>query len=178
MQSSTWTDYSKRSLRLKESFRLIKPHRAQAIRAVLKVVCYFDYLVTGETLSTCNAAIQRLLSTLRSLGFTVTWDKVVSPSTRVTFLGITLELQRKRVELPMEKLQALRTMSLELSTGNKITKTELQKIVGHMSFAARAVHGARTFTRPFIDALTTPEKPHFLFRITEVIASELRWWAK
>lgn len=34
-----------------------------------------------------------------------------------------------------------------------MSKTELQSLLGHMSFAARAIRGARTFSRIFIDRL-------------------------
>lgn len=71
-----------------------------------------------------------------------------------------------RIELSKEKLIALRESSAKFSTRRIFNKLEMQQFVGHMSFAACARHGARTFTRMFIDALTILKKPHHGFKIT------------
>lgn len=147
-------------------------------RRGFQIVCYLDdFLVTGNNYDACNSALHCLLDTLQSLGFAINWEKVVSPNTRVQFLGIILDSLRERIELPAAKLLALEDMARYFSKRKKMTKVELQRNVGHMNFAARAVYGARTFTRPFIDALTTLQKPHHHFRITKLVGEELRWWS-
>lgn len=80
-----------------------------------------------------------------------------------------------RTELFKGKLIALRVLSVKFSTRRKINKLELQQIVGHMSSAARAINGALTFTRIFVDTLTLLKKPHHQFRITQTLAREVAW---
>lgn len=40
-----------------------------------------------------------------------------------------------------------------MATRHKVTKTALEVFCGHLTFAGRAVHGARTFTRIILDGM-------------------------
>lgn len=78
---------------------------------------------------------------------------MISPNKIVLFLGKIFDFILAGLELPEEKLQSLPNMFAEFSRRKEDTKTELQKLVGHMSFAYKVVHGARPFTGMFITAL-------------------------
>ena len=82
----------------------------------------------------------------------------------------------QRIELPPEKVKALADMSSSLLQHDKVTRKELEIIVGHMSFAARAIYRARTFSRIFIDTMNTLTIPHHKTRLTRMLKAELTWW--
>lgn len=146
-------------------------------RAGFHIVAYLDdSLVIGKDFTHCRLAHQYLLCLIGRLGFAVNWEKIVSPTQRVQFLGLVIDSNLKRIELPEDKMQKLLAICSEYYSKRKVTKRELQVIVGHMTFASRAIYGARTFTRIFIDALNTLDKPHFHLRLTKLLKNELLWW--
>lgn len=148
-------------------------------RRGFSIVRYLDdFLIIGRTYFECNSALHCLLNLLGSLGFAVNWEKVVSPCTRIKCLGVILDSVEERLELPVEKLDELRLTTKKIFSYKNFGDEELQSLFGHMTFASRAVHGARTFSRIFIDALTGLRLPHHRTRITKLLASELLWWCR
>ena len=145
-------------------------------RAGIKCVSYLDdFLVIADTLEECQAAQMHLISLLLSLGLPINWGKLISPSQRVIFLGIIIDTNLQRIELPTDKLERLTDLASEYSLRRKVTKRELQIIVGHMTFASRAIFAARAFTRLFIDAMNQLEKPTHTLRISAILRNELIW---
>ena len=148
-------------------------------RAGYSIVSYLDdFLVVGHTASSCSAAQSFLINLLHRLGFEVKWEKVVGPRQRITFLGLTIDSTMQRIELPPEKVKALADMAFLLSQREKVSRKELEVIVGHMSFAARAIYGARTFSRIFIDVMNKLSMPSHKVRINKLLKAELAWWHK
>lgn len=109
----------------------------------VSVVVYLDdFLVVGHTREECHAGQLGLISLLTRLGFAISWSSVISLTNRVTFLNYVIDSLLQRVELPSEKIQQLAAKATEFLKREKLTKRELQVILGHMCFAAKAVHGA------------------------------------
>ena len=75
-------------------FLIVYPNaivRMMARRGFHSIVNYLDdFLIIGNTQAECQQGLVTLISLLHSLGSNVSWEKVVSPSQRVTFLGIEL----------------------------------------------------------------------------------------
>ena len=63
-----------------------------------------DFLIIRSTQAKCQVELITLIRLLHSLGFNVSWRKVVSPTQRVTFLGIELDSTSITVRLPVDKL--------------------------------------------------------------------------
>ena len=114
-----------------------------------------DFLVIGANYGECQAAQQRLIHILTLLGFTLNWEKVVGPTQRVKFLGLIVDSVQQHVELPQDKLTQLLLLCSSTATKQKVSKRDLQVLVGHMTFAARAIFAARAFSRVLIDALNS-----------------------
>ena len=129
-----------------------------------------------RTTHACRAALLCLINLLVKLGFAINWKKVISPTTRIQFLGLIIDSLADRVELPQDKLDKLVTIAREYALRTKLTKRELQVISGHMAFASRAIYGARPFTRLFIDAVNTLRRSNHKFRLGPVHKAELQWW--
>lgn len=141
------------------------------------IVSYLDdFLVIAPTEEDCREAQQTLIRLLVSLGFAVKWPKVVGPAPRVQFLGLIVDSSKQCLELPSDKLETLKTLARNYSRKSKLSKKELEVIVGHMSFASKAVFGARTFTRIFIDAMHRLRNAKQHTRVTKLLRAELHWW--
>ena len=63
-----------------------------------------DFLIFGDTYEQCNRALLLMISLLRCLGFCINWNKVVGPTTRITFLGVNIDTVNMSLSLPSEKL--------------------------------------------------------------------------
>jgi hypothetical protein len=146
-------------------------------RAGYKCVSYLDdTLLIGSTKQECAAAQSFLINVLRRLGFSVNWKKVVNPTQRIKFLGLIIDSHLQRVELPQDKLDRVCELASLYIEKRKVTKRELQVLVGHLTFAAKAIRGAKPFTRLFIDAMNNLEQPHHRLRLTSLHKAELLWW--
>ena len=60
-----------------------------ARRGFPAIVNYLDdFLIIGNTYAECQHDVTTLINLLHSLGFNISWKTAVSPSQRITFLGI------------------------------------------------------------------------------------------
>ena len=123
-----------------------------------------DFLLIGTSYKRCKNAKICAIGLLTSLGFPISWEKVVSPTRRIKFLGVVIDSDLSRLELPPSKLNALLRMLNELGSKRKISKKELHVLVGHLSFAVTAIYGARMLTQIFIDALCSLKRAHHQLR--------------
>ena len=58
-------------------------------RGLAAVVVYLDdFFIKADTFQDCMEALNLTISLLRKLGFSINWNKVVDPTTNITFLGI------------------------------------------------------------------------------------------
>lgn len=72
------------------------------------VVNYLDdFLIIGSTQEECQQGLVTLINFLHYLGFNVSWRKVVSPTQRITFLGIELDSSTMSLRFPEDKLNRL-----------------------------------------------------------------------
>ena len=84
-------------------------------------------------------AYKALTQLLESLGVETSKEKIVPPTTRLEFLGITFNSQRMTMEISEEKMKEI---SMELDTW--LTKTtarsrEVESLVGKLQFMAKCV---------------------------------------
>lgn len=67
---------------------------------------------------------------------------MVFSTTWVQFLAMILDSVRQTLELAKEKLKKLAEVCEQYATAKKVTKVQLQSLLGHICFAARGVRGA------------------------------------
>ena len=73
------------------------------------VVYLNDFLlIKADTFEACVSALNMLIALLRKLGFNINWNKVVDPTTKLTFLGIEIDSVEMCLRLPEEKLIQIR----------------------------------------------------------------------
>ena len=106
------------------------------------------------------------------LGFSVNVKKDVTGTT-VEFLGIILDSIAMEARLPQEKLDRARHSVSRLLQSRVFPLKELQKLVGHLAFAARVMPTGRAFLRRLYDAMATKRR---IIRKTEAMNLDLRWW--
>ena len=151
--------------------------RMMARRGFHSVVNYLDdFLIIGNTQAECQQGLITLIRLLHSLGFNVSWKKVVSPSQRVTFLGIELDSTTMSLRLPSDKLDHLDTLVTSFSNKVSASKRQLQSLAGSLNFACHVVHGGRTFLRRVIDCIHKLRLPSHRSRLSMQFRADLSWW--
>lgn len=158
-------------------------HRlTQAVRRSLMrqgftpVVVYVDdFLIIASTFEECQAAFETLISLLRRLGFRIAWDKVVDPTQRLTFLGVEICSINGTLSLCDEKRIKLVKVLQEFSLRRRVSKKQLQKLSGKLSWASQVVPWGRLHTRTLFNRLALLHSNHHKCRVHEFV-SDINWW--
>ena len=135
-----------------------------------------DFLVIGSTKEECELKLLALISVVRYLGFSIAWDKVVSPSTSLVYLGIEIDSEAMEFRLPDRKVDKLKHMVSEFSTRSHATKKELQCLAGHMSHASTVVRGGRTFSRRLLNLIKYIPDSVNSVSLPSWFIPDLCWW--
>ena len=112
-----------------------------------------DFLVFGSTFQDCQLAQTMLITLLGQLGFYVSWKKCSAPSQYTHYLGIIFDSINMKLLLPPGKMDKLFSELEFFENRTRATKRQLQRLCGILSYCARIIRGARTFSRRVIDLL-------------------------
>lgn len=137
-------------------------------RGIQAILCYIDdFFLCAETKSECEKAMNILIDVLKNLGFSISWDKSVYPTTRLTFLGIDIDTALEKVSIPPAKLDTvIETLNTWNTSKKRASKRELQQLIGTMNWVAYVIHAVRPTLRCLIDHMTVLRAPHHRTRIS------------
>ena len=151
--------------------------RIMASKGFKHVVAYLDdFIVAADSYEECFTALHTLLALLCLLGFAINYRKVVGSATRLMFLGIVIDSVKLVWELPKDKLTQLYNSILAMTNKIKITKRELQSLIGKLSWATQCVYGGRPHLRRLIDRLSGLHRQWHKSRITSEMRADLALW--
>ena len=112
-----------------------------------------NFIIVADDLATCLAGQDTLISTLRSLGFYIAWNKTSYPSTLCRNLGINIDSINLRLFLPDDKINKLYS---ELDFWKKrryATKKQMQRLCGTLNYCCKVIHGGRVCMHNMIGLL-------------------------
>ena len=72
------------------------------------VTNYIDDIVGYAVKSKAQASFDTLYNLLQDLGFKISTNKLVTPTTKVTCLGVELDTENSTINVPQEKLHDIR----------------------------------------------------------------------
>jgi hypothetical protein len=144
--------------------RLTNLIRAMLNRRGIKatVVYVDDFLIVAETEEACAYAWNLLRELLTKLGFTVNMKvhKSVPPTTCLTFLGIILDTDVQKdgsglmqASVAPDKLKLIITECKKVASQPLIRRSELESLIGKLSFISKVIYGARPYLRRMLDCL-------------------------
>ena len=153
---------------------------SNAILCIMSRRVFFNYLedfrIIGKTQSECQQGLLTLIRLLHSFGFNISWEKVVSPSKCVTFLGIELDFSTMSIRLSVDKLNRLNTLIASFSVKASASKRQLQSLAGSLNFACHVIHGGRTFLLRVIDCVNKLKYPSYRCCLTSHFRADILWW--
>ena len=110
-----------------------------------------DFLIVSKSLSSLEHKLRALLQTYDDIGVPMASEKTVRPSFVLSFAGIELDTIKMEARLPEDKLTKYRSVIWEFLTEKKVTLTELQSLIGLLSFTCSVIVPVRTFLRRLIN---------------------------
>ncbi len=146
-----------------------------------RIIYYVDdILCCGEADESNPLSCKRLVECLEKvcakLDVPLAPEKLVGPTTKLIFLGLEIDSVKQLVTVPLEKLGPIRNKIINALAAEKLTRKELQSLVGSLSFICRAVTPGRPFLRRLIDLQCGIKEPWHKIRLTSGAKSDLRMW--
>ncbi len=120
--------------------------------------------------------MQTLLQVFEDLGVPVAQEKLESPTTYLTFLGLEIDSSTIQLRLPTEKLAALQVLVQSWLHRQSCTRQELESLVGSLHFACLVFRSGKTFLQRIFELLSIARKRHHYIRLNKSFRSDLRWW--
>ena len=139
------------------------------------IICFIDdFFISSDTIDSARRAINLLIHVLVSLGFAISWEKCVSPTTCLTFLGVSINTIEGTLAIPEKKLVEIKdTISQWHAHEGKVTKRNLQSLIGSLSWIARIIRVVRPCLRRLIDTMSSLKRPSHHTRITAQLRKDL-----
>ena len=138
---------------------------------------YVDDFVSAEVKEMIWKGYNFLTKLLRDLGLDTSKEKLVEPTTRMEFLGITFDSQKMTMEIPMDKV---REMKQELNTWlykSHASRRDLESLIGKLQFAAKCIRMGRTFISRLINWLRGMNRGD-KYHIPLEARKDISWWAR
>ena len=142
-----------------------------------------DFFFAGPPHSDdCSWAITSFQTLCSQLGVPLKQEKLVLPSTSMTFLGILLDSASQIASIPQDKLEALltslRTHLKFYKDGTTVTKRSLLSLIGKLSFATKVIPAGRIFLRRLLDTAHSTPNLDAPLQLSSDSALDITWWLK
>ena len=138
---------------------------------------YVDDFVVAEYMDRAWAAYNALTQLLRDLRVETSKEKLVPPTMRLQFLGITFDSTKMTMEISKEKMleiqQELETWLLRTTARRK----EAESLIGKLQFLAKCVRAGRIFISRLIQWIRTMDR-NKRYAIPIEARKDMAWWAK
>ena len=119
------------------------------------------------------------INAFNHIGVPLAPDKIVGPTTKLTYLGIEIDSSEGIICLPLDKFTELQSTTIALwVTRRKCTKRELLSLIGSLSFAAKVVKPGRIFLRRLIDLSKSVKELHYHILLNAEARKDIMWWSE
>jgi hypothetical protein len=110
------------------------------------VVCD-DWLIVAQREDECHRAWLLIIELLQNLGFAVNREphKCIAPCHTLVWLGLSLDSVAMTVALPADKVEKALRLAGDVRAARKVTRKELDRLFGYLSFCSTVVFGGRAF---------------------------------
>ena len=119
------------------------------------VVYLDDNWLCGPNFEACKAALDDLVSLLRTLGFQINWKKIINPCQKLAFLGIMIDTVSGELSLKPDKLMDLTDLTKKFLGRKRASRRQLEQLAGKLCWAAHVVPWGTTHTRPIFTLLSS-----------------------
>lgn len=143
---------------------------------ITTVVYLDDVLVISPRNSDPNRQFANVIHLIRKVGLPVAWDKVISPTRCIRFLGIIIDLDEREIRIPTDKIDNFLTFIKDVVNRKFIVRRTLQKILGHINHISKGVPPARLFINRLLQCLR--EATNDTIKVDARLVRDLNWFIK
>ena len=111
----------------------------------IQLRCYIDDYVVVVPKSKAHTAFQRLCDLLNELGLPINGNKLTPPTKCLTYLGIEFNIESNTMSISKDKLEAIYTECVEVSTKTSLSKHKYQSLLGKLLYMQKCMKPARVF---------------------------------
>ena len=121
-------------------------------------------------------SLSSMLLTFKGLNIPLSAGKTQGTTTKLEFLGITLDSVLMQASLPEDKVLRLQEELKMWSTRRKATLKELQSLIGSLNFACKVVPPGRAFLQRIINLTIGISKPHHHIKLNKAFYGDINMW--
>ena len=140
-------------------------------------VNYIDDLAGAAKWSNAWASYHSLLDLLCSLNVWESAHKCCPPDVCMTFLGVGINSITLIVSLTEDRMSEIRVEARKWLNKSSVSRKDVQRLVGKLSFAASTVRAGRLFFLRILNFLRGLPK-HGIRSLTQDVKKDVLWWAK
>ena len=150
----------------------------QNIYHIIDIVHYSDdfFLVSPPDIDIASNDVHIVKSAFSHLGVPLAIEKLVGPTTQITYLGISIDSEQFYIQIPDDKFDDLMLILPFWHKRKKCTKQELLSLIGKLSFVCKVVRPGRIFLRRLITLSTTVKSLYHHISLTKEARADIQWW--
>ena len=143
----------------------------------VKLRCYIDDYIAVVPRSEADNIFHRLCTLLNELGLPINHDKLTPPTKGLECLGIYIDIDNNTMSISEEKLGAIYTECLDVSTKSIISKKKYQSLLGKLLYIQKCVKPARIFIDRIL-ALFRANSHLARIQLSEEFHRDVQWFLK
>ena len=135
-----------------------------------------DFIIIASSYSDATLAQNVLISTLRKLGFYISWRKLTSPTQHCRFLGIDINSIEQRLILPPDKVKKFHDELKFWRYKKSSTKYQMQRLCGILNFCCKVIRGGRIYMFHMIQLLKLFANRNLII-LPATFHDDIAWWS-
>jgi len=137
---------------------------------------YLDDFIGVSPPDVAFEAFQFCGDLLIELGLVESQIKACPPSTSVTCLGVHFVSVEMTMSVTPERLQEIETLLSRWLIKRSASKSELQSLVGKLSFISKCVRQSRLFLSRILNVLRTLKRNNHRTALSAAFRKDIQWW--
>ena len=138
---------------------------------------YSDDFIGVSTPSKIGEIYTRLQQLISELGFDISTNKLVPPTTKAVCLGILINTEDFSMSIPTEKLREIQETVKNWQFKKKCTKKQLQSLLGHLLYISKCVKFSRGFLNRMLELLRDNHGKNQVV-LNDTFFRDLTWFKK
>ena len=139
------------------------------------VTNYIDDIIGHSVISKSNESFWALRALLLDLGFDISEEKVITPSTKVTCLGVDIDTEQFTVSITPGKAKEILAECQGWANRHECTKRQVQALLGKLLYITKCVRISRPFLNRMLDLLRSFDKISKIILATD-FERDLNWF--
>ena len=138
---------------------------------------YVDDFVGAEIKQRIWQAFEALTTLLDELNVDTSSEKMVPPTTRLEFLGITFDSQHMTMEISKQKMSEIIAELNSWLLKTSARRREVELLIGKLQFLAKCIRAGWIFLSRLINWIKGMNR-HSNYSITNEARKDIAWWGK